>query len=84
MVKRKVKFNYFDVLSRCCNERIKKIGTIPDSLIKTNGLKIYTNLDLNAQTILEESINNLKIIRIFKLRQLWLNLVLGKLLLNWR
>lgn len=39
-------------------KELKKIGTIPDSLIKTNGLKIYTNLDLNAQTILEESINN--------------------------
>ena len=31
---------------------------IPNSLIDTGGLKIYTTLDMNAQSILEESINN--------------------------
>ncbi len=31
---------------------------IPNSLLDTGGLKIYTTLDMNAQTILEESINN--------------------------
>ena len=31
---------------------------IPNSLLDTGGLKIYTTLDMNAQTILENSINN--------------------------
>ena len=31
---------------------------IPNSLIDTGGLKIYTTLDMNAQTILEEAIKN--------------------------
>jgi len=31
---------------------------IPSSLLDTGGLKIYTTLDMNAQTILENSINN--------------------------
>ena len=31
---------------------------IPNSLLDTGGLKIYTTLDMNAQTILDESINN--------------------------
>jgi len=31
---------------------------IPNSLLDTGGLKIYTTLDMNAQTILEEAINN--------------------------
>ena len=31
---------------------------IPNSLIDTGGIKIYTTLDMNAQTILEESMNN--------------------------
>ena len=31
---------------------------IPNSLLDTGGLKVYTTLDMNAQTILEESINN--------------------------
>lgn len=39
-------------------KELETIQTIPDSLIKTSGLKIYTNLDIKAQTILEESINN--------------------------
>ncbi len=42
-------------------QELKEIGTIPDSFIKTGGLKIYTNLDMNAQTILDQSIQkNLK------------------------
>lgn len=31
---------------------------IPESYLETGGLKIYTNLDINAQKILEESIKN--------------------------
>ena len=31
---------------------------LPNSLLDTGGLKIYTTLDMNAQTILEESMNN--------------------------
>ena len=31
---------------------------IPNSLLETGGLKIYTTLDMNAQNILENSINN--------------------------
>ena len=31
---------------------------LPSSFIETGGLKIYTTLDINAQKILEESINN--------------------------
>ncbi len=37
---------------------IKEIEYIPTSLLKTKGIKIYTSLDINAQSILEESINN--------------------------
>ena len=36
---------------------LKKIDTIPDSLIDTGGLKIYTNLDLNLQMELEKYID---------------------------
>ena len=31
---------------------------IPNSLLDTGGLKVYTTLDMNTQTILEESINS--------------------------
>ena len=31
---------------------------LPSSFLETGGLKIYTTLDMNAQTILEEAINN--------------------------
>lgn len=42
-------------------DELKQIKTIPESLIETGGLKIYTNLDINAQTILEKTMkNNLK------------------------
>ncbi|MBQ9181411.1 MAG: PBP1A family penicillin-binding protein [Bacilli bacterium] len=37
---------------------LKSINSIPDSFLKTGGLKIYTNLDMNAQTIMENSMNN--------------------------
>lgn len=37
-------------------EELKSIHTIPGSFLKTGGLRIYTNLDLNAQTIMEENI----------------------------
>lgn len=36
---------------------LKKIKNIPSSYIDTKGLKIYTNLDLKAQTNLEKNIN---------------------------
>lgn len=36
---------------------LKSIDSIPTSFLKTGGLKIYTNLDMNAQTIMENSIN---------------------------
>lgn len=38
-------------------KELKKIKTIPVSFLKTGGLKIYTNLDLEAQRIMEEKIN---------------------------
>ena len=37
-------------------EELKSISTIPVSLLKTGGLKIYTNLDMKALQALEESI----------------------------
>lgn len=36
---------------------LKKIDTIPESLIDTGGLKIYTNLDLKLQLELEKYVN---------------------------
>lgn len=36
---------------------LKSIKTIPESLIKTGGLKIYTNLDLSAQKSLNDAVN---------------------------
>lgn len=38
-------------------KELQEIKTIPSSFLKTGGLKIYTNLDMNAQTILDESVN---------------------------
>ena len=35
---------------------LKSIKTIPTSFLETGGLKIYTYLDLNAQSILDESV----------------------------
>ena len=35
---------------------LKNIKAIPDSLLETGGIRIYTNLDLNMQKILNESI----------------------------
>ena len=37
---------------------LKTIDSIPDSYLSTGGIKIYTNLDIKAQTILENSIKN--------------------------
>ncbi len=37
---------------------LKGIKEIPASYLETGGIKIYTNLDLNAQKILEDSIKN--------------------------
>ena len=37
---------------------LKDIPGIPDSILTTGGIKIYTTLDKNAQDYLEESINN--------------------------
>ena len=39
-------------------KELSGITSIPSSLISTGGLKIYTNFDSNAQTILEEAIDN--------------------------
>lgn len=42
-------------------KELKSINIIPESFIETGGLKVYTNLDMNAQKALDESIeNNLK------------------------
>ena len=38
-------------------QELDKIDSIPDSFIETGGLKIYTYLDLNAQSILEKSMD---------------------------
>lgn len=35
---------------------LKKIKTIPTSFLKTGGLKIYTNLDMKAQVLVDESV----------------------------
>lgn len=37
---------------------LKELHQLPQSVIKKNGLKIYTNLDIQAQTILENSISS--------------------------
>jgi membrane peptidoglycan carboxypeptidase len=39
-------------------EEMKELGYAPETLIKTKGIKIHTNLDVNAQTILENSIKD--------------------------
>lgn len=36
---------------------LKTLNSIPDSFLTTGGLKIYTNLDMHAQKIMEDSIN---------------------------
>ena len=36
---------------------LNKIDTIPNSFLETGGIKIITNLDMNAQSILEHSMN---------------------------
>ncbi|MFA5602404.1 MAG: PBP1A family penicillin-binding protein [Bacilli bacterium] len=42
-------------------KELKKINIIPESFIETGGLKVYTNLDIKAQTALDESVEkNLK------------------------
>lgn len=42
-------------------KELKKIKEVPTSFLDTGGLKVYTTLDVNAQTALENSINkNLK------------------------
>ncbi len=40
-------------------KELKTLPGIPNTYLTTGGLKIYTNLDINAQTILEENINNI-------------------------
>ena len=39
-------------------DELKSIKSIPSSFIQTGGLKIYTNLDMDLQKELEESMNN--------------------------
>ena len=40
-------------------KELKTLPGIPSTYLTTGGLEIYTNLDINAQTILEENINNI-------------------------
>lgn len=40
-------------------KELKTLKGIPSTYIESGGLKIYTNLDLKAQTILEENINKI-------------------------
>ena len=47
-------------------KELKTLSGIPSTYIESGGLKIYTNLDLKAQTLLEENIN--KIIKNDKLQ----------------
>ena len=35
---------------------LDKIDIIPNDYLDTNGIKIYTNLDVNAQTYLENAV----------------------------
>ncbi len=37
---------------------LKSLDQIPDSYLETGGIRIYTNLDMNAQKILEDSVKN--------------------------
>lgn len=37
-------------------KELKSLKEIPDSYLETGGIRIYTNLDMNAQRILEESV----------------------------
>lgn len=37
---------------------LNSLEEIPESLLETGGIKIYTNLDMNAQIVLENSIKN--------------------------
>ena len=39
-------------------DELKKIPNIPESILTTGGIKIYTTLDNNAQSILENAINS--------------------------
>ena len=39
-------------------DELEKIETVPKKLIETGGLKIYTSLNLEAQTVLEQSMLN--------------------------
>ena len=39
-------------------DELKTIKAIPSSFLKTGGLKIYTNLDLDAQKAMDESVKN--------------------------
>jgi len=41
-------------------DELKKINSIPESFLDTGGIKIYTTLDLNAQTIMEESLKHIE------------------------
>ena len=41
-------------------DELKKITSIPESFLDTGGIKVYTTLDLNAQTIMEESLKHIE------------------------
>ena len=50
-------FEYINYFKDAVIEELYSIKTIPNSLIETGGLKIYTTLDSKAQKSLEESVN---------------------------
>lgn len=39
-------------------KELKSLDAIPESYLETGGIRIYTNLDMNAQKILEDSVKN--------------------------
>ena len=39
-------------------QELKSLDEIPDSLIESGGIKIYTSLNMEAQTLMEKNINN--------------------------
>jgi len=41
-------------------DELKKITSIPESFLDTGGIKVYTTLDLNAQTIMEQSLKHIE------------------------
>jgi 1A family penicillin-binding protein len=62
-VGKKEKYNLSTIMyyQAAVMKELKNLEYVPKSLIETGGLKVYTNLDINAQTLLENAVfNNLK------------------------